>query len=241
MGAVAQICGRWRSQLSELAAEKSAIGPRAAPRIGAVLLAAGAGRRMGGRPKCLLQLDGVSVLARQLQALSQAGMAEWVVVLGHHAERIEQDPALAQWRARTVRHAHPEAGHVGSLRTGLLALSPGLDAVLVALADQPLIQAEDVRDVVRAFADRPEGTHMLQPTVQGLPGNPVMFSWAVRQHILAGDAQMGARQWQRAHPEGVYRWNTPNGHYRTDVDTEEDRLALERLTGHRLSWPADLA
>src|SRR5262249_38729365 len=57
--------------------------------IGAVLLAAGAGARLGGRPKALLELGGVPLIMRQLIALSGAGIDELVVVLGHHADAIE--------------------------------------------------------------------------------------------------------------------------------------------------------
>ncbi len=210
-----------------------------ATRVGGIVLAAGAGARMGHRPKCLLQLDGVSLLARQLQALSNAGINDVVVVLGHHAERIQQEACLAQFAARTVLNLQPDTGHVSSLRVGLQALPASFDAVLVALADQPLINTQDVADVVRAFANRPDGTHMLQPAVQGLPGNPVMFTRAVGQQILAGDAHIGVRQWQAAQPDSVCRWPTANSHYRTDVDSEEDRLAIEARTGQSLRWPAD--
>ena len=57
--------------------------------VGAVVLAAGAGSRLGGRPKALLELGGVPLILRQLVALSGAGVDEVVVVTGHHAEAIE--------------------------------------------------------------------------------------------------------------------------------------------------------
>lgn len=214
--------------------------PISTPRIGGLVLAAGAGSRMGYRPKCLLQLDGMSLLERQLQALSLAGVSPIWVVLGHHAERILQDGALARWVAQSVRNAQPEDGHVSSLRTGLQVLPPSLDGVVVALADQPLMNAQAVQALLQAFVQRPAGTQMLQPRVQGLPGNPVVFSATVMAQILAGDAHMGARQWQQAHPEAVYHWETPHAHYRLDVDNEADRQALEKLTGQSLSWPHDL-
>ena len=214
--------------------------PGPAPRTGGLVLAAGAGSRMGHRPKCLLQIDGVSLLERQLQALSLAGVSPIGVVLGHHAERILQDGAWSRWAAQPVRNPQPDDGHVSSLRIGLRALPPGLDAVVVALADQPLINAPAVQALLQAFAQRPAGTQLLQPSVQGLPGNPVVFSGAVMAQILAGDEHMGARQWQKAHPERVYRWEIPHVHYRMDVDNEEDRLAVAQLTGQSLRWPHDL-
>jgi molybdenum cofactor cytidylyltransferase len=208
--------------------------------MGGLVLAAGAGSRMGNRPKCLLQLNGVSLLERQLQALTLAGASPIGVVLGHHAERILQDGSLARWAAQPVRNPQPNDGHVSSLRIGLRALPPGLDAVVVALADQPLINAQAVQALLQAFAQRPVGTELLQPHVHGLPGNPVVFSGAVMAQILAGGDEMGARQWMQAHPEAVYRWETPHSHYRLDVDNESDRQAVEQLTGQSLSWPSDL-
>lgn len=209
-------------------------------RVGGLVLAAGAGSRMGNRPKCLLQLNGMSLLERQLKALTQAGVRPIAVVLGHHAERVLQDGALARWSAQLVRNPQPDEGHVSSLRIGLKALSPELDAVVVALADQPLIDTQAVQALLQAFAMRPVGTQLVQPSVQGLPGNPVVFSGAVMAQILAGNGQMGARQWQRAHPEAVYHWETPHGHYRLDVDNELDVQAVEQLTGQSLRWPHDL-
>ena len=58
-------------------------------RIGAVLLAAGEGRRMGGVAKPLIRLQGVPLVRRHLVALSGAGVDEVVVVTGHAREAVE--------------------------------------------------------------------------------------------------------------------------------------------------------
>jgi hypothetical protein len=68
-----------------------------------------------------------------------------------------------------------------------------------------------------------------------------MFSSEVRDQILAGDAHVGCRQWQSAHPDQVQAWACTNSRYRTDVDTLEDIAALAASTGHQLKWPDDLA
>lgn len=206
--------------------------------VGAVLLAAGSGSRMGNRPKCLLELGGVSLIRRQLIALSGAGVDELVVVLGHYAELIE--PAVQDFPVTLVRNLDPDAGQVSSLRLGLQTLSPKIDTVLVALADQPLINSQDINDLIGAYKKRPEGTHVVQPTVDGQPGNPVMFSGDVREQILAGEARVGCKQWQAANTQAVYRWENSNLRYRTDVDSPEDIEALATRTGHRLRWPAHL-
>jgi molybdenum cofactor cytidylyltransferase len=67
-----------------------------------------------------------------------------------------------------------------------------------------------------------------------------MFSTEVREQILAGEANVGCRQWQSAHPDQVHPWVSANNRYRTDVDTLEDIAALAARTGHQLKWPAHL-
>jgi molybdenum cofactor cytidylyltransferase len=206
--------------------------------VGAVLLAAGAGARMGGRPKALLELGGVPLIRRQLIALSGAGVDEVVVVLGHHAELIE--PVVQEFPVTLVRNPRPDDGQVSSQRLGLQALAGKLDAVLVALADQPLIHTQDITDLISAYKKRPEGTGVVMPQVDGEPGNPVIFSAQVREQILQGDANVGCRQWRTAHPEAVAPFVTGNRRYRVDVDTQEDIERFERETGHALRWPARL-
>ncbi|MDP3925018.1 MAG: nucleotidyltransferase family protein [Hydrogenophaga sp.] len=206
--------------------------------VGAILLAAGSGSRMGNRPKSLLELGGIALIRRQIIALSGAGVDELVVVLGHHAERIAL--AVQEFPVTVVHNQDPDAGQVSSLRIGLQALSPKIDTVLVALADQPLINSQDINDLIGAYKKRPAGTLVVQPEVDGQPGNPVMFGGEVREQILAGEARLGCKQWQAAHPEQVHRWASTNQRYRTDVDTPEDIEALAARTGHRLVWPKDL-
>ena len=204
--------------------------------IGAVLLAAGAGRRMGGRPKALLELGGVPLVLRQLIALSDAGIDELVIVLGHHAQQIF--PVIEHFPLTVVHNPRPDDGQVSSQRLGLAALNPNLDAVLVALADQPLINAEDITSLIGAFKKRPEGSAVVVPRVAGQPGNPVIFGGAVREQILAGESHIGCRQWRTAHPQAVHHFDTEIRRFVLDVDTQEDLELFERNTGHALRWPA---
>jgi molybdenum cofactor cytidylyltransferase len=210
--------------------------------VGAVLLAAGAGSRMGGRPKSLLELGGVPLILRQLIALSGAGVDEVAVVLGHHAEAVEA--AVRTFPITLVRNPNPDDGQASSVRIGLQALSPKLDAVMVALADQPLIDAQDVVDLIGAFKKRGDAA-MVVPRVRAedgssAPGNPVIFDAALREEWLAGDAKLACRRWREAHPERVRWFDTDNRRYRIDIDTPEDIAQFEASTGHVLAWPASL-
>lgn len=204
--------------------------------VGAVLLAAGSGSRLGHRPKCLLELGGVPLIRRQLVALSGAGVDEVVVVLGHHAAQIQ--PWVQDFPVTVVHNPRPDDGQVSSQRLGLAALAGRLDAVLVALADQPLLGAADYSELIGAWKKRPDGAQVVHPMVDGERGNPVIFSAEVREQVLAGADQLGCRQWQAAHPQAVAPHVTDNRRFRVDVDTPEDLQRLAQTTGHQLRWPA---
>lgn len=211
--------------------------------VGAVLLAAGAGSRLGGRPKALLELGGVPLVLRQLIALSGAGVDEVAVVLGHHADAVEA--AVRPFPITIVHNPTPDDGQASSVRIGLQALSPKLDAVIVALADQPLIDAQDIVALIGAFKKRGDAA-MVVPRVtdeggQALPGNPVIFTAALREAWLAGAADLACRRWRQDHPEQVRWFDTDNRRYRIDIDTPEDLARFAASTGHVLTWPAALA
>ena len=109
--------------------------------VGAVLLAAGSGSRMGHRPKSLLELGGVPLIRRQLIALSGAGVDEVVVVLGHYADRIEE--VVKEFPVTLVRNPDPDAGQISSLRLGLQALSPKLDVPADGFVEQNVLLSHD--------------------------------------------------------------------------------------------------
>ena len=211
--------------------------------IGAVLLAAGAGARLGGRPKALLELGGVPLVLRQLIALSGAGVDEVAVVLGHHADAVEA--AVSAFPITLVRNPSPDDGQVSSVRLGLRALSPNLDAIIVAPADMPLIDTQDIVALIGAFKKRGDAA-MVAPRVRGEdgeaePGNPVIFDAALRASWLAGDADLACRKWRTAHPEQVRWFDTDNRRYRIDIDTPDDLQRFAAETGHALRWPASIA
>jgi molybdenum cofactor cytidylyltransferase len=212
--------------------------------VGAVLLAAGAGTRLGGRPKALLELGGVPLVMRQLIALSGAGVDEVVVVLGHHADAVEA--AIGQFPITLVRNSSPDDGQASSVRVGLQALSPRLDAVIVALADQPLINSQDITALIGAFKKRGDKAMMVVPRVttdggDPQPGNPVIFDAALLEQWQSGAADLACRNWRAAHPELVRWLDTDNRRFAIDIDTPEDLERFTASTGHSLTWPATLA
>ena len=233
-------------------------------RIVAVVLAAGTASRMGGRPKCLLQRDGQTLLNRLLTALEDAGIDETVLVLGHKADIIQASlgsraPANLRGPHRPAMHIHqlmnpqPTDGQNSSLHLGL-AKAQRLQAqwLMVALADQPLLDAADLQALIAAVKAGPADTQMLQPWVDNQPGNPVMLSQQVMSGLLAhskgasfadGTSSKdlpGGKEWRQLNPQQVHQWPTSNPHYKVDMDTPEDIAALQTKYGVALTWDAPI-
>lgn len=205
-------------------------------RIGAVLLAAGEGVRMGGVAKSLIRLQGVPLINRQLIALSGAGVDEVVVVTGHARDAVE-----AQVQSFLVTLAYnPDytSGQQSSVRVGLRALSGNFDAVFIMLADQPLIGAADLTELIAAFKKRPSG-HVLVPVVNGQRGNPIVLDATARADILASGTNMGCRHLIERQPELVCVHETLNTRFITDLDTQEDLQRLTERTGWKLELPSE--
>jgi CTP:molybdopterin cytidylyltransferase MocA len=134
--------------------------------IGAVVLAAGAATRFGA-PKQQLLLG--EVLAR----LSTAPVDEIIVVAGAHVL-----PCVTKTRGnvRLVRCAEWERGPGASLRCGLEALGPEIEATVVVLADGPDLAPESVARVVDAW--RSDGGELVAASYDGVRGHPLLLARA---------------------------------------------------------------
>jgi CTP:molybdopterin cytidylyltransferase MocA len=215
---------------------------------------------MGGRPKCLLQREGQTLLNRLLTALETAGIDETVLVLGHKADIIQatlgarasatlRGQHLPAMKVHEVLNPQPADGQNSSLHLGL-AKAHSLQAqwLMVALADQPLLDAADLQALIAAVKASPAGTHMLQPWVENQPGNPVMLSHKVMSDLLAHSQGAsttripspkdlpGGKEWRQRNPQHAHQWATPNPHYKVDMDTPQDIEALQTKYGVALTW-----
>jgi molybdenum cofactor cytidylyltransferase len=199
-----------------------------------VLLAAGEGTRMGGVAKSLIRLQGVPLINRQLIALSGAGVDEVVVVTGHARDAVETQ--VQSFPVTLAFNPAYQMGQQSSVRVGLAALHGNFDAVFIVLADQPLIGAGDLTELIAAFKKRPAG-NVLVPVVNGQRGNPILLDGIARADILASDTNLGCRHLIERQPELVHVHETGNTRFVTDLDTLEDVQQLATRTGWKLELP----
>jgi CTP:molybdopterin cytidylyltransferase MocA/SAM-dependent methyltransferase len=185
-------------------------------RIGAIVLAAGAGSRFGGA-KLEARLDGKPVLQHVLDALAAAGIEDPVVVTAGPLT------APIEWRAaRPMTNPDPARGVASSLQVGWGAAMGGdepPDAVIVALGDQPLIRAEVVGALATAALDaaRP----IVAPRYSGSSArNPLRLERDAAPLVdeAAGDRGLGPII--DARPD-VVRWLDVDGD-NPDIDTPAD-------------------
>ncbi|SDZ88532.1 NTP transferase domain-containing protein [Rubrimonas cliftonensis] len=189
------------------------------PLVAALLLAAGASRRMAGRDKLMEEIDGAPQIVRAARALldSRADMVIAVVGPADAARRA----ALEGLGVRVVENPLAAEGMAASIRAGLAAAPAEADAVLLALADMPEIGPAHVDRLIAAF-DPEEGRAICRAaTASGAPGHPVLFGRRFFETLgrLEGDA--GARAVLAEHADLVELVATPGEAAAVDLDTPE--------------------
>jgi molybdenum cofactor cytidylyltransferase len=189
--------------------------------VAAVVLAAGGSKRMG-QAKQLLPVDGQPMVRRVVQAVCQAGLAQVVVVVGAEGERVAR--ALADLDLEIVHNHAWEQGMSTSLRAGLNALRPEIEAALLVLADQPGLTPAMLSAVMDAY--RTSRAPIVAPFYRGRRGNPVLFARALFAELgqVAGDR--GGRALLVRYEQEVARVDLDDAAILLDVDTRQDYEGL---------------
>jgi CTP:molybdopterin cytidylyltransferase MocA len=190
--------------------------------VAGVLLAAGEGSRFG-QPKALVRLDGLTLAERGARLLRAGGADPVLVVSGAAPVTVPGTRAIHNDQFRT--------GMGSSLRVALQALSADTTAgaVVVALADQPLIGPEAVARLIAAYR---AGAGVAVASYQGRPRNPVLLArehWPQVIELATGD--QGARAFLRSRPDLVTLVECGDTGRPDDIDTTAD---LERITGQTM-------
>jgi CTP:molybdopterin cytidylyltransferase MocA len=193
-------------------------------RVVAVVLAAGASRRLG-RPKQLVRVRGEPLVRRAARAAREAGCAPVLVVTGARAARVEA--ALAGLDVACVRNDAFAEGLASSIRAGVEAAvraAPLCDGALLLLVDQPAVDAALLGTLLARFAEA-GGTRTVACAYGGGCGVPALFPRALFRELAALHGEGGAKPLLEARAEELIVVPFPAG--AEDVDSQED---LERHT-----------
>ena len=164
--------------------------PARAPRVSALVLAAGRSTRMGPVNKLLAPFGGRAMVRAVVDELAGSSVRPVVVVTGHEAGRVEE--ALAGAGAHLVHNPGYRQGLSGSIRAGLAELPESAEAAVICLGDMPLVTSAHVDRLVAAF-DPAEGREICVPVFEGKRGNPVLFARRFFDEIAGVRGDVGAR------------------------------------------------
>ncbi|MGD9536061.1 MAG: NTP transferase domain-containing protein [Alphaproteobacteria bacterium] len=201
------------------ASPKASTTTRSGPkRIGAIVLAAGQSRRMGGANKLLVPFDGRPLVSRVVDALLRSRARPVIVVTGHQAAAVRA--ALADREVSFVHNADYAEGMSTSVRVGLEALPREIEGALICLGDMPNTDPEIIDSLIGGFNPL-EGRAIGVPTFKGKRGNPVLWAARYFPEIMRLSGDVGARHLIGSHAEAVYEIESPDRSVVLDLDTPE--------------------
>ena len=190
---------------------------RSNSRIGAVVLAAGMSSRMG-ETKQLLRLGVNTLLGQVLEHVRSSRAKDIVLVLGHEAEKIKEQ--VSTDNLTVVINESYQQGMGASLRTGLAALPPGVNAALIVLADQPFIRSKTLDLLMDQYMR--SNAQIVIPTYKGFRGNPILLDRSVFSEVMALTGDIGCRAIFGNHLEGIVKFPVEDIGILLDMDSKDD-------------------
>ena len=191
--------------------------------IGLMILAAGASTRMG-TPKQLLAYRGCSFIRNMAEVAIASVCQHIAVVLGANAEQIK--PEISQLPVHIVENQQWADGMSSSIWVGLealLAVNQDLEAVAIALCDQPFVSSQTLDRIVEAY--RFTGNPIIASEYAGTLGVPVLFSRSLFSELMALKSNEGAKKLIKKHIHEVFSVPFPEGSI--DIDTPNDYEQLQ--------------
>ena len=195
-------------------------------RVTAVILAAGQGKRMG-QTKQLLPWGNTTVMGQTIRNLKQTILHDILLVSGHQPEAIEAIAAKENiYAIRNMKYASGEM--LSSLQTAVRQLPKNSTAVLVMLADQPMVEPATIDQILAAYWQG--HSDLIAPVYEGRRGNPVLIGRAYFEELLALPIGDAPRTLLKRHADKLHLVDVPTDSILRDLDSPEQYEA-ERPSG----------
>lgn len=197
-------------------------------RCAAVLLAAGASKRLG-QPKQLVRLDSESLLRRTARLALEAGCSPTLVVLGFDASEMERE--LHDLAADVIVNQDWQEGMGASLRAGMEALraaDPQPQAVLILVCDQPRLTASHLETLLTGHktATATSDIAITASVYASRAGVPAIFAARLFPELRSSQGDRGAKDLIHAHAAQVQGIPWPDGEI--DIDLPSDLTTIEQ-------------
>lgn len=195
-------------------------------RTALVVLAAGAATRMGS-PKALVTFEGRTLLEHLLSPHLLDRLADAVVVLGHHCDRVR--PVAEQVGCRWVLNPDPDRGRMTSIQVGLAAIPPHTDAVFLQGVDCPLVRLATYERLAAQLGD----ADVSIPRYRGRDGHPPLISTRLLPAIVGARPDDSLRNILYSDDVRRTAVDVDDPGVLLNIDRPEDLSQLARLRPHR--------
>ncbi|WP_299462436.1 nucleotidyltransferase family protein [uncultured Microscilla sp.] len=201
------------------------------PQLDIMILAAGKASRMG-QAKQLLKLHGQSLLEICLAKATTLPTTSVVVVLGAYLAQTQPLVNAFGKGVHTVVNKDWASGMGGSIATGMnkiLEINPLAKATMVLLADQPLVSAEKLHDMLRLYQQKT--APIVTSAYSGTFGVPAIFERALFEHLLQLKGKTGAKKVMKQHLDQLTYFDLPMAAF--DADTPEDFEQIKAMVANK--------
>ncbi len=208
--------------MSDSSSQTKEEGTKNKEQVAAILLAAGRSRRMGAF-KPLLPFGDTTVIESCINNLRDAGVGDFVIVIGHRADEIRNH--LKSAAVTFALNPNPDSEMNQSIACGVREVAGRAGAILIALVDYPAVTAETNKILIDAGR---RGAVIVQPEYATRGGHPVLIDMNFRDELLHLDSRKGLRGFFDAHRREVLRLAVESPFVARDMDTWEHYLALHQ-------------
>jgi molybdenum cofactor cytidylyltransferase len=184
-----------------------------------LVLAAGGSTRFGS-PKQLVRVAGRPLLHTAVTRASEVTGQAVIVVLGSEAAQFA--PLLRHSPGTVVVNHEWREGLSSSIRAGIARLPPTCSGVMLVLADQAAVTADDLKRLAGSWRKQP--LYIAAAMYAGTIGAPAIFPRACLRELAELRGDEGARTLLRRNADRLLRVAMPSA--AIDIDTPEDLLAL---------------
>ncbi|MDY6898110.1 MAG: nucleotidyltransferase family protein [Cyanobacteriota bacterium] len=186
--------------------------------VGLIILAAGKASRMG-KPKQLLTYQGSSLISHAINVGLNSICKPVVVVLGAYAEKVKLE--IDKLPVQIIENPDWETGMASSIRAGISTINQNninLDAVIIALADQPLIPEAVFNELIQKYQETEN--KIIASAYDDIVGVPALFDKNLFLELMDIKGDRGAKALIRKYQDEVL--TIPVAEAAIDIDTEDD-------------------
>lgn len=191
--------------------------------VGAVMLAAGASKRMGTDNKLLQTVDGRPMVRRVAEAALASAADSVIVVTGHEADRVRR--ALSGLNVHFVHNPSYEDGLSTSVRIGVGRVPNDCMGAMMLLGDMPKLTADTLNALIARFRAC-GGRSIIAPVHKGRRGNPVVWPREFFADMMDQSGDVGARRLLKRYADRIEKIEVDTPAIFLDVDTPDDLDAL---------------